>query len=173
MQSFTHSFHMWARLIHIKFLYSLAPISWLCNVKMSNSYQGYIERWWVDGERASCDIPLLWKPHNLADNQSHDDVIKWKHFPRYWPFVWGLHRSSVISPHKDQWRGALMYSLISVWIECWVNNRDAGDLRRYRAHYDVIVMQYWVWKYLVQPDNKHHLCQCWPRYMSNFGDTRS
>ena len=22
----------------------------------------------------------------------HDDVIKWKHFPRYWPFVWGIHR---------------------------------------------------------------------------------
>ena len=22
----------------------------------------------------------------------------------------------------------------------WVNNRDAGDLRRYGAHYDVIVM---------------------------------
>ena len=23
----------------------------------------------------------------------HDDVIKWKHFPRYWPFVRGIHRS--------------------------------------------------------------------------------
>ena len=31
---------------------------------------------------------------------SHDDVIKWKHFPRYWPFVRGIHRSSVNSPHK-------------------------------------------------------------------------
>ena len=26
------------------------------------------------------------------------------------------------------------------WINGWVNNRDAGDLRRYSAHYDVIVM---------------------------------
>ena len=42
----------------------------------------------------------------------HDDVIKWKHFPRYWPFVWGIHRSPVFSPHKGQWRGALMFSLI-------------------------------------------------------------
>ena len=33
-----------------------------------------------------------------------------------------------------------MFSLICVWINCWVNNREAGDLRRYRAHYDVIVM---------------------------------
>ena len=71
----------------------------------------------------------------------HDDVIKWKHFPRYWPFVRGIHRSPVNSPHKGQWRGALMFSLICVWINGWVNNREAGDLRCYRAHYDVTVMQ--------------------------------
>ena len=71
----------------------------------------------------------------------HDDVIKWKHFPRYWPFVRGIHRSPVNSPHNGQWRGALMFSLICVWINGWVNNREAGDLRRYRAHYYVNVMR--------------------------------
>ena len=71
---------------------------------------------------------------------AHDDIIKWKHFPRYWPFVQGIHRSPVNSPHKGQWRGALMFSLICVWINEWVNNREAGDLRRYRAHYDVTLM---------------------------------
>ena len=70
----------------------------------------------------------------------HDDVIKWKHFPRYWPFVRGIHRSTVNSPHKGQWRGALKFSLICVWIHSRINNREAGDLRRYRAHYDVNVM---------------------------------
>ena len=70
----------------------------------------------------------------------HDDVIKWKHFPRYWPFVRGIHRSSVNSPHKGQWCGALMYSLIYAWINGWVNNRKVGDLRRHRPHFDVIVM---------------------------------
>ena len=70
----------------------------------------------------------------------HDDVIKWKHFPRYWPFVRGIHRSPVNSPHKGQWRGALIFSLICVWINDWVNTRETGDLRRYRVHYDVIVM---------------------------------
>ena len=45
----------------------------------------------------------------------HDDVIKWKHFPRYWSFVRGIHRSSVNSPHKGQWRRALGVSLICVW----------------------------------------------------------
>ena len=70
------------------------------------------------------------------------DVIKWKHFPRYWPFVWRIHRPSVNSPHKDQWRGALMLSLICTWINGWVNNREAGDLRRHRAHSDVTVMMF-------------------------------
>ena len=42
----------------------------------------------------------------------HDDVIKWKHFPHYWPFVRGIHRSPVNSLHKGQWREALMFSLI-------------------------------------------------------------
>ena len=46
----------------------------------------------------------------------------------------------VNSPHKGQWRRALMFSLICVWIIGWVNNREAGDLRRYRAHYDVTLM---------------------------------
>ena len=70
----------------------------------------------------------------------HDDVIKWKHFPRYWPFVRGIHRSPVNSPYKGQWRGALMFTLICAQINGWVNNGEAGDLRRNRGHYDVIVM---------------------------------
>ena len=73
----------------------------------------------------------------------HDDVIKWKHFPLYWSFVRGIHRSPVNSPHKGQWRGALMFSLICVWINGWVNKREAGDLRRYRAHYDVTVLSWY------------------------------
>ena len=76
----------------------------------------------------------------------HDDVMKWKHFPRYWSFVRGIHRSLVNSPHKDQWRGVLMFSLSCVLINDWVNSREAGDLRRYRAHYDVIVMYFGPYK---------------------------
>ena len=59
---------------------------------------------------------------------SHDDVIKWKHFPLYWPFVRGIRRSSVNSPHKGQWRGAFVFSLICAWTNGWVNNRGAGGL---------------------------------------------
>ena len=73
----------------------------------------------------------------ICASWQHDDVIKWKHFPRHWPFV----RSPVNSPHKGQWRRALMFSLTCVWINGWVNNGEAGDLRRYRAYYDVTVMR--------------------------------
>ena len=34
-----------------------------------------------------------------------------------------------------------MFSLICVWINGWVKNGEAGDLRRHRAHYDVILME--------------------------------
>ena len=71
----------------------------------------------------------------------HDDVIEWKHFPRYWPFMRGIHRSPVKSPHKGQWSRVLMLSLIYTWRNGWVNTSEAGDLRRHRAHYDVIVMK--------------------------------
>ena len=69
----------------------------------------------------------------------HDDVIKWKHFPRYWPFVRRIHRSPVNSSHNGQWRGALMLSLICAWINGWVNNLKADDL--WRAHFNVTVME--------------------------------
>ena len=78
--------------------------------------------------------------HDIEQLRLHDDVIKWKHFPRYWPFVRRIHRSPVNSPHKGQWRGALMFSLICVWINDFVNHREAGDLRRYHALFDVTVM---------------------------------
>ena len=49
------------------------------------------------------------------------------------------HRSPVNSPHKGQWCGALVFSLICIGMNAWVNNRVADDLKRHRAHYDVTV----------------------------------
>ena len=78
--------------------------------------------------------------HLVHMDTDHDDVIKWKHFPRYRPFLRGINRSPVNSFHKGQWRGALMFSLICALINGGVNNREVRDLRRHRAHYDVAVM---------------------------------
>ena len=78
--------------------------------------------------------------NRFQTQQKHDDVIRWKHFPRYWPFVRGIDRSSVNSPHTDLLLGALMCSSICVGINSWVSNSDAGDFRRRRAHYGVTVI---------------------------------
>ena len=77
----------------------------------------------------------------MHEKHSHD-VIKW-------PFVRGIHRSPLNSPHKGQLRGALTFSLICAWINGWANTREAGDLRRHRAHYDFSVMKKKSGKYKV------------------------
>ena len=98
------------------------------------------------------------RPSAPTDNYKvihvHDDVIKWEHFPRYWPFVRGILRPPVNSSHKGQWRGALEFSMICGRINVWGNNREAGDLRRYRAQYDVIVMYLQI--FLAMMISKHH-----------------
>ena len=82
--------------------------------------------------------------------RNRDDVIKWKHFPPYWHFVMGIHRSPVDSHYKCQWRWTLMLSLIRAWTNGCANTRDAGDLRRHRADYDIAVM--WIF-FFIQPRN--------------------
>ena len=78
--------------------------------------------------------------HRTVKSQVLINITWWRHqmetFPRYWPFVRGIHWSPVNSPHKGQWRRTLMFSLIYPWT-CWTNNwikntRDAG--------YDVIII---------------------------------
>ena len=66
----------------------------------------------------------------------------WRHQIETFSALLAIHRSPVNSPHKGQWRGDFMFSLICVWLNGWVNNGEADDLRRYRAHYYVTVMQF-------------------------------
>ena len=72
----------------------------------------------------------------------------------------------VNSPHKGQWRGALMFTLICARINDWVNNREAGDLRRHLDHYDVSVMPLPRWEDVLAPwlnrlINQLLHCGCW------------
>ena len=79
----------------------------------------------------------LWQhPMPAAKTNGQDDVIKWKYF-RVTSHLWEW---PVKSPHKGMWRGALKFSLLCDWTNVWVNNPDASDFRRHRAHYDVTVM---------------------------------
>ena len=81
--------------------------------------------------------PCCCKSQYITEWCSHDDIIKWKHFPCYWPFVQGIHRSTVNSPHKGQWRRALIFSLI-----CTLNKQSWGWWFETLSHphYDIIVM---------------------------------
>ena len=76
----------------------------------------------------------------------HDVVIKWKDFPSYWPFVRGIHRLPVNSPHNGRKRGALMFYLTYAWTKRWINNRYTSDSRRHRCHYYVTVMSAFVFR---------------------------
>ena len=117
-----------------------------------------------------------WECSNLLCFTRHDDVIKWKYFPRYWPFLRGIHRSPVNSPHKGQWSGALMFSLICPWINAWVDNCEAGGLRRHLVHYDVTTwssnelqtLDSWAWYLHNAPNNgcraKHPIASPWWRH---------
>ena len=70
--------------------------------------------------------------------ESHDDVIKWKHFPRHWPFVSGIHWSPVDSPSQRP-----VTPSFGVYFDLRLNKqlgKQSGDLRRHRAHYDATVM---------------------------------
>ena len=85
-------------------------------------------------QSSSTEAKMLMNPYDRCDSSKevlswHDDITKWEHFPCYWSFVRGIHWSPVNSPHKGQWHGALMFSFICAWINGWVNNRGAGDLR--------------------------------------------
>ena len=94
-----------------------------------NAFENVVGKWWrlFRSQRVHCCIHMRasalallllfsdvmetdkvitkWIQSNLCTTPSHvsakhDDVIKWKHFPRYWTFVRGIHRSPVNSPHK-------------------------------------------------------------------------
>ena len=88
----------------------------------------------------NADLP--W--HMTSHSQLHQAPPWWRHQMETVSALLALCAGNspvpVNSPLKGQCRGALMFSLICVWINGWVNNREAGDLRRRRGHYDVIVM---------------------------------
>ena len=84
-------------------------------------------------------------PHNNTNPCQHKLSLSWwRHQMEIFSTLLTLcEGNSPITgefPHKGQWHRALMFPLICVWINGWVNNRETGDLRRNSAHYDVIVM---------------------------------
>ena len=109
----------------------------------ANQWQSNVEKTFICFTKPSLSCKYV---HWYLFGDFIHSVILWRHlmepFPRCWPFVKGIHWSPVDSPHEDQWRGALMFSLICVWTNGWANNRDANGLRRHHTDYDVTVMMW-------------------------------
>ena len=139
------------------------PVNFLAQMA-SNAENNSI--WWRHHVRTICitqdlcksawpcnNLRLLWLPDvwNLPGSvllrgfqTSLRDLKSTKSTKSTNPFVPGIRRSPVNSPHKGQWRGALMFSLICAWNNDWVNNREARDMRRHGVHYDITVMNTFV-----------------------------
>ena len=151
-QSFKHVI----RNMHFRVILIKSMLWRIRETKNRDRYEGFVQKYWFVLHIYQWSFVMGWQSIFPMNNQyvlyvvslitlqrwslSHGDVIKWKHVPRYWPFIRGIHRSPVNSLHKGQWRGALMFTLICARINGWVNNCEAGDLWRHRTHYDVIVM---------------------------------
>ena len=97
----------WTYQLDKKIVRLLVPFDLHCQQSVSNGCQSNVVIIIVGTEGCQYDNPS-------SDDTVvfHDDIINWKLFPCYWPFVWGIHRSPVNSPHRGQWCGALMFSLI-------------------------------------------------------------
>ena len=110
-------------------------------METENLSMSYIQMNYVAGDDLLWQLPLTnFRRNGKGQMQqeiccNHDDVT----FSASLAFMRGIHWSPMNSPHKGQWRRALTF-FIYVWINCCVNNREAGDLRRHCADYDVTVV---------------------------------
>ena len=94
------NYHQWESHLRLTFQ-EVLTISIRKMSLMNTLVNGYHMSHWV--------TELTCVHYDIALNHVHDDAIKWKHFPRYWPFVKGIHWSPVNSPYKGHWRGTLMF----------------------------------------------------------------
>ena len=107
MSSFWWNFHHW---LHTQcsqwwnfhqnddiYMASYCVLRSCYSITIVHSAQGLLKSW------SSAIVMMKWA------GRFHDDIIKWKHLPRYWPFVCGIHRWPMNSPHKGQWCRALIF----------------------------------------------------------------
>ena len=125
------------------------------NKRLSKQWWG----WWFETLAWSlwrqCNVDVFclvpsWLYHEFS--AVHDDVIKWKPFLCYWPLRGKFTGHRQIPLTKTNGAELWCFLLICAGINSWVNDRDAGDLRRHRAQYDVTVISHDVFTHM------HHGC---------------
>ena len=105
-----------------------------------------VDKWSAEMCRKASEIRKLKAMKYPITSKKYVQLAWWRHQMETFSALLAICAGN--SPHKGQWRGALMFFFtifdvvffICAWINGWVNNGEAGDLRRYRAHYDVTVM---------------------------------
>ena len=129
---------------------SAAPLT--SSVTWTVPVQGASHAWWVSRMPSSTRCTLApmswWRTWRRSTPVSRVRIMMTSSNGNIFRVTGHLcGRFPVNSPHKGQWRGALIFSLICTWINGWLNNFEAGDLRRKPAHYGIIVMcrGYGVW----------------------------
>ena len=85
----------------------------------------------------------IYFPRCFATREIYNKITHSRALKQFVTWLYTYTRSPVNFPHKGQWRGALTFSLICAWTNGSANYRDAGDLRRHQANYDVTVM---IWR---------------------------
>ena len=104
---------------------------------------------WLKSGMVDRRCPIMFSAHSVISTwhmiclQHLARASWWRHQMETFSALLAICPVPVNFPHKGQWRGALMFSLVCTRINGWVNNGEAGDLRRYRAYYNVTVMLQW------------------------------
>ena len=136
--------HLWFRTLQIPFYIhntahdsciKLTILSRGCCQAISNKSKWQIRVFSLRFPNISYVLPLMYEISHIPLDfyHNHYDGIKWKHFPRYWPFVQGIHWSPVNSLTKASDAELWCFLWSAPWINGWVNNPEAGDLRRHHA----------------------------------------
>ena len=102
-----HCSGMWLKSLYSQYRHLITCLNYLISRRLLSNLPTFII--WYDYSKQPASHEKI---STLGNNDGHDDVIKWKHFLRYWPLVRGIHRWPVNSPHKAQGCWALMFSLI-------------------------------------------------------------
>ena len=156
MASFCQKRMQWSHVICIggttvrRSLYNVArntkqpSVNWLGNASRYGNRYGYWRNGFpsVQSESSIVKLQIItlfsWYVLHMFDNKHclwmHSDVIKWKQFPRYWPF-----REDLTGKFHSQMpvMGSVDVFLTFAWTNYWANHRDAGHLRRHHAHFNV------------------------------------
>ena len=98
------------------------------------------DRGWDISDTLVC-LLVPGKTYCYHQDPCNNDLVSKLHLFRYSCGQWGFTVTGEFPSHRPVTRSFDVF-FIWAWINGWVNNRQAGELRHQRAHYDVTVRKY-------------------------------